>query len=106
MAKGVEIEVEIRAETDRAARTPSIATIVRRLHAAELDTLREIVERQHAEIERLRADLAFAEQAAESWRDDALRMMEDACADGSRSPGITMSGALVALSGWPPERSA
>jgi hypothetical protein len=49
-------------------RTPSIATIVRRLHAAELDNLREIAERQHA--------------------------------------GITMSGALVALSGWPPERSA
>ena len=73
----------------------AIAAIARRLHAVELDSLRARCEQQHAEIERLRADLAFAEQAAESWRDDALKMMKDACADGSHTAGLTRAGALV-----------
>lgn len=76
-------------------KAPSLADVVRRLHARELESLRELVERQHAEIERLRTELRWAEDAAESWRDDALRMVEEACADGSRSPGLTMSGALT-----------
>ena len=76
-------------------RALSIPAIARRLEAVELNSLRERCEQQHAEIERLRADLAFAEQAAESWRDDALKMMEDACANGSHTAGLTRSGALV-----------
>lgn len=77
--------------------TPSRAAVARRLHARELETLRALVERQHAEIVQLRVELAFAEQSAESWRDDALRMMEEACADGSRAPGLTITGALVTI---------
>lgn len=76
-------------------RALSIPVIARRLHAVELNTLRERCEQQHAEIERLRAELAYAERCAEGWRDDALRAMEAACADGARAPGLTMSGALV-----------
>ena len=75
----------------------SRATVARRLHARERETLRALVEQQHAEIERLRDELEFAERAADSWRDDALRMMEEACADGARAAGITITGALVTV---------
>ena len=81
------------------SRTPSAAAVARKLNQIELDTLRQVVEQQHAEILSLRSDLYHAENAAESWREDALRMMEAACADGSRSPGITKSGALVLVDG-------
>lgn len=78
-------------------RTPSALAVARRLNELELQTLRAVVEQQHAEIERLRGELAWATEAAESWRDDALRMMEEACADGTREPGITIGGALVTV---------
>lgn len=83
--------------TPSTSATSNVATVVRRLHAAELETLRATVQEQHAEIERLRLDLYHAENAAESWRDDALRMMEEACSDGSRGPGLTMDGHLVTV---------
>lgn len=75
----------------------SILAVARRLHAAELETLRDLAQRQHAEIDRLRADLLRMTEAAESWRDDALRAMEEACADGSHAPGLTMAGELVVI---------
>lgn len=75
----------------------SRAAVARRLHAMELETLRASVERLHEENERLRQQLYWAEDAADSWRDDALRMMEEACADGSRTPGLTIDGALVCV---------
>jgi len=81
------------------SRTPSAAAVARQLNQIELDTLRRVVEQQHAEIESLRSDLYHAENAAESWRDDAMRLMEVACADGSRSPGITQGGSLVLVEG-------
>lgn len=78
-------------------RVPTARTVARRLNELELQTLRAVVEQQHAAIERLRGELAWATEAAESWRDDALRMMEDACTDGSCEPGITIGGALVTV---------
>lgn len=79
------------------AKSNARAVVARRLHAMELETLRASVERLHAENERLRQELYWAENAAESWRDEALRMMEEACADGSRAPGLTINGALVCV---------
>jgi len=81
------------------SRAVSAAAVARKLNQIELDTLRQVVEQQHAEIQSLRVDLDHAENAAESWRDDALRMMEAACADGRKSPGITQDGALVLVDG-------
>lgn len=77
--------------------TPSLVTIARRLDAIALQQLREECARLAAENDQLRSELHWAEQAAESWRDDALRLMEEACSDGSRQPGITQSGALVTI---------
>lgn len=72
-----------------------ILAVARRLHVAELETLRDLAQRQHAEIDRLRADLLQMTESAEAWRDDALRAMDAACADGSNAPGLTMAGELV-----------
>jgi len=77
------------------SRTVTARAIARKLNQIELDTLRQVVEQQHAEIQSLRTGLYHAENAAEGWRDDAMRLMEAACADGSRSPGITQDGSLV-----------
>ena len=81
------------------SRAVTAAAVARKLNQIELDTLRQVVEQQHAEIQTLRTDLYHAENAAESWRDDALRMMEAACADGRSAPGITQDGALVLVGG-------
>lgn len=77
--------------------TPALTTIARRLDAIALQQLREECARLAAENDQLRQELGWAEQAAESWRDDALRLMEEACADGTRQPGITQAGALVTI---------
>lgn len=77
--------------------TPSLAAIARRLDAIALQQLREVCVRLAAENDQLRQELQWAEHAAESWRDDALRLMEEACADGTRQPGITQAGALVTI---------
>lgn len=74
-----------------------LTTILRRWDEAACEQLCAEVARLAEENERLRAELVWAEEAAESWRDDALRLMEEACADGSTSPGLTLEGALVAV---------
>ena len=73
----------------------SAATILRRLDAIAFEQLCAEAVRLAEENERLRTQLAWVEEAAESWRDDALRMMEEACAASNRRPGMTITGALV-----------
>lgn len=81
----------------------NLTPLKRRLDAIALDQLRAEVVRLHEENGQLRDNLYWAEQAAESWRDDALRLMDDACAATGASPGITQSGALVLV---PKEQAA
>lgn len=73
------------------------ANILRRWDGIAYEQLCATAVRLAEENERLRTELHWAEGAAESWRDDALRLMEEACADGSRSPGLTIEGALMTV---------
>jgi len=84
---------------------PKLAALVRKLHAWELDHLRELVEEQRQKIEmleaqneRLRCECDNAEDCADSWRQDWFRAIEDAGA----TPGLTITGHLVAV---PPAES-
>lgn len=77
------------------SRPLTAAAVARKLNQIELDTLRQVVEQQHAELTELRERLYDAETTAEFWHADAMRMMEAACADGRHAPGITQDGALV-----------
>lgn len=79
--------------------TPSLATIARRLDAIALQQLREECARLATENDQLRKDLYWAEQSAESWRDDAMRLQEDLCAQTGGVPGITIDGSLVVAQG-------
>lgn len=72
-----------------------IRTIFRRWDRIAAHQLVEAAARLAEENDRLRAQVRLAEDAAESWRDDALRLMEDACAQGDRHPGITPGGSLL-----------
>lgn len=70
---------------------------LRRFDALALEQALAEVNRLAAENDALRRELARAEQCAEGWREDALRLMEEACALGDRQPGITLHGALVTV---------
>lgn len=79
----------------KAFRRPSPA-LVRKLHRAELEHLREHAaaleaetERQQAEIESLRQQLAWADDCTEMWRRDVERMQEAGVVI-----GMTVDGAL------------
>lgn len=74
--------------------TQNIRTIFRRWDRIAAQQLVEVVARLAEENDRLRVQLRLAEDAAESWRDDALRLMEEACAQGDRHPAITPGGSL------------
>lgn len=83
------------------AANPASAALVRKLHRWELQHLREHVEELRAELDKVTAErddalrsLSYAEYLAESWRDDALRAIEDSGA----APGLTTEGHLVAVS--------
>ena len=87
-------------------RVPSLQTIARRLDAIAIQQLRDEcarlareVDRLDAENEQLRKEAYWADQAAESWRDDALRLQEDLCTLTGGKPGITVDGALVVAEG-------
>lgn len=74
-----------------------IARILGRLDALAYEQLCAEVARLAEENERLRTELHWAEGVAESWRDDALRMMDELCASTGAQPGITRDGALAAV---------
>lgn len=74
-----------------------IERIFRRLDALAYEQLCVEAARLAAEKEELRTRLYLAEDAAERWRDDALRMMDELRASTGAQPGITQAGALVAV---------
>lgn len=73
------------------------ARLAARLDRLAIDQLRAEAARLAAENESLREQLYWAEQAAESWRDDALAMMQEHCAHTGDRPGLTMGGRLVVV---------
>ena len=73
----------------------TVARILRRWDGIANEQLTAAAAALAEENDRLREELRWAQDAAESWREDALRMMEEACADGDKRPGITIDGALV-----------
>ena len=70
-----------------------IAKIRRRMEKLELEHLRDHAAELADKVERLQADLEFAESCAMSWRDDCMRMMEDSLPDGG-AIGLAKDGSL------------
>lgn len=80
---------------------PSLAAIVRKLHAAELQHLRGLAAEQQAEIERLQAQVAELTREAQ-WADSRADMFQDLAHElQSLTPGarvgLTMDGHLGLL---------
>ena len=82
--------------------TPALRALRRKLNAAAYDLLCEEITRLDAECERLRAEndslsqrLSWAEDCAESWREDAIAALNDAAAKVGGVPGLSMDGRLV-----------
>lgn len=65
----------------------ALSSIVRKLHRWELAHLRELVAELHADNEQLRRELDYANDCAESWRDDVLRLSEDGATLGLAQDG-------------------
>ena len=82
-----------------AVRAPSLSAIQRRLDAIALQQLRAECARLAAENDQLRDEVYWAEQAAESWREDAMRLLAEACEATGGTPGLTIDGALVVAPG-------
>jgi ABC-type transporter Mla subunit MlaD len=85
----------IRPRADRA-----LQALNRKLHAWELQHLRELTAELHAELESTQARLSdtlqrlnWAEDDADRWRDDFLQAIEDTGA----TPGLLPSGQVVAI---------
>jgi len=81
---------------------PTPRAVLRQLDAIAIDQLCAEVARLAVENERLRVELAWAEDAADSWRDDALRIQEQLCEQTGARPGITIDGELVVMQGDAP----
>lgn len=77
------------------SRPVKVAAFLRRLDELAYEQLCAEAARLIQENERLRDELHWAEDCAESWRDDALRLMEAQCAATGAAPGLTQSGHLV-----------
>lgn len=79
------------------AKSIRVSTLLRRLDDAAYEQICEQAARLADENERLRRELSFAIGDADSWREDALRMMEELCAATHAKPGLTAAGALVTV---------
>ena len=82
--------------------TPALHALRRRLNAKAYDLVNEELARVDAENEALRAEnetlrtrLAWAEDCAESWREDAIAALNAAATNVGGAPGLTMDGRLV-----------
>lgn len=72
----------------------AVARVARRLEALELQTLRSLCEKQHAEIDRLREHVDRAEEVAEFWREEAIELQQQLCEVTDGRPGLTQGGRL------------
>ena len=82
--------------------TPALHALRRRLNARAYDLVNEELARVDAENEALRAEnetlrtrLAWAQDCAESWREDALEALNHVADGVGGAPGLTMDGRLV-----------
>jgi hypothetical protein len=75
---------------------PALRALRRRLERWELDHLRAHAASLAARVEVLEDELNQADQCANSWRDEAMRLIDRALDEGD-SPGITPSGHLVVV---------
>lgn len=72
----------------------TLQALQRRLDREALAQLRAETARLAEENDTLREQLAYAEDAAMSWRDDALDMQLQLCAELGGQPAITIDGSL------------
>lgn len=77
----------------------SVVAIARRWDSLAIEQLRAEVVRLSQENDELRDQLYWAEQAADSWRHDATEQHLQLCEALGGSPGITMDGRLVVVTG-------
>lgn len=82
--------------------TPALNALRRRLNAQAYDLVNEELARMDAENEALRTEnellrtrLAWAEDCAESWREDAISALNDMADKVGGVPGLTVDGRLV-----------
>jgi ABC-type transporter Mla subunit MlaD len=86
---------KLRPRADRA-----LQALNRKLHAWELQHLRELTAELHAQLEATRAQLSdtlqrlsWAEDAADRWRDDFLEVIKQT----GSTPGLLVTGQAVAI---------
>jgi hypothetical protein len=78
-----------------AQHTPATSRIQRRLERWELEHLRQHAAELAARLEETERRLSYAEDAADSWREEALQMQLEAADAVGGQPGLTMGGSLV-----------
>ena len=82
--------------------TPALRALRRRLNAQAYDLVNDALARLDTENEALRAEngrlrtqLAWAEDCAEHWREDAMAALNHAADAMGGTPGLTLDGRLV-----------
>lgn len=79
------------------ALTRQLRALKRRLREQTFVLLEQEVARLGAENEELRQRLNWAEDAAESWRADAIAALNDAADACGGAPGLTVDGRMVVV---------
>lgn len=77
--------------------TPATSAIQRRFERWELQHLRLLAAQQAEQIDELQRRLAWAEDCAERWRDDALELQHHLAERTGAQPGLTQCGRLVVV---------
>ncbi|MGP1666221.1 MAG: hypothetical protein ACTS5I_10010 [Rhodanobacter sp.] len=77
--------------------TSTLQSLQRRFDREALDQLRIDAARLAAENDVLREQLARVEEAATSWRDDALELQLQLCKELRAKPAITVTGRLAVV---------